>query len=153
MEMKIRRSALLLGFAVLATPLLAAPTDAVSTRVAGFRALGAAYKSVNDQLRSGSPQIATIKAAAAKIQATSKAQYGWFPQGSGPASGVKTAAKAEIWSQAAQFKAAQDQFAAQAAAFSKVAAGGDATAIGAQAKKLGAACSGCHRTFRTDAKN
>lgn len=153
MGMNIQRSALLLGFAVLATPLLAAPTDAVGTRVSGFRALGAAYKSVNDQLRSGSPQMPVIKAAAAKILAASKAQYGWFPQGSGPAPGVKTGAKAEIWSQAAQFKAAQNQFAAQAAAFSKVAAGGDAAAIGAQAKKLGATCSGCHRTFRSDARN
>lgn len=153
MEMNIRRSALLLGLAVIATPLLAAPADPVSTRVAGFRALGAAYKSVNDQLRSGSPQIPVIKAAAVKIQAASKAQYGWFPQGSGPAAGVKTAAKPEIWGQAAQFKAAQDKFAVEAAAFSKVAAGGNAAAIAAQAKQLGATCSACHRAYRTDARS
>ena len=151
--MKSHRSVLVLGFALLATPLLAAPQDAVTTRIAGYRALGAAYKSVNDQLRSGSPQMPVLQAAAGKIVAASKAQYGWFPQGSGPAPGVKTGAKPEIWSQAAQFKTAQGNFATQAAAFSKAVGAGNAAAIAAQSKQLGASCSGCHRTFRNDDKS
>lgn len=151
--MNRHRNALVLGFTLFATPLLAAPQDAVTARTAGYRALGAAYKAVNDQLRSGSPQMPAIQAAAGRIQAAAKAQYGWFPQGSGPAAGVKTAAKAEIWSQPAQFKAAQDNFTAQAAVFAKAAASGNAAAITAQSKQLGAACSSCHRAFRSDARS
>lgn len=151
--MKINRPALLVAIALLATPLLAAPLDAVAARSAGYRAMGAAFKSANDELKSGSPQMPALQAAAAKIQATAKAQYGWFPEGSGPAPGVKTAAKPEIWTQVAQFKTAQDAFATQANAFAKVVAGGNAAAIGAQAKQLGASCRACHRAFRSDAKS
>lgn len=151
--MKAGRKSFVVTFALLATPLMAAPQDVVTTRITGYRAMGAAFKSVNDELRSGSPQMPVLQAAAARIQATSKAQYGWFPQGSGPAPGVKTAAKPEIWSQAAQFKTAQDNLVTQAAAFSKAVAGGNTDAITAQAKQLGASCSGCHRAFRSDAKS
>jgi cytochrome c556 len=124
----------------------------VTARQAGYRALGAAFKGVNDQLRSGAPQGAVLKDAAGKIQATAKTQYGWFPAGSGPAPGLKTAARPEIWSQPAQFKAAQDAFAAQSGAFARAVASGDVGAITAASKQLGATCGGCHRSFRSDAK-
>ena len=150
--MRVDRRILVLSFALLAAPLVAAPKDAISARSAGYRAMGAAYKSVNDQLRSGNLDKASLTAAAARIQATAKAQYGWFPKGSGPEAGVKTAAKPEIWSQPAQFKAAQDAFATQAAAFSKAVASGNTAALTAQTKQLGAACSACHKAFRSDAK-
>jgi cytochrome c556 len=150
---KASRRSLILSFALIATPLLAAPQDAAATRSAGYRAMGAAFKAVNDQLRSGSPQMPVLQAASQRIQATAKAQYGWFPQGSGPAPGVKTAAKPEIWAQPAQFKAAQDNFATQANAFAKAVNGGNVAAITAQTKQLGGACSACHKVFRSDAKS
>jgi cytochrome c556 len=150
--MTANRTRCLLAFAILATPLLAAPQDVVATRTAGYRALGAAFKSVNDQLRSGAPQGAVLKDAAGKIQVAARAQYGWFPAGSGPAPGLKTAAKPEIWTQPAQFKAAQDAFTTQSAVFARAVAGGDVATITAASKQLGAACGGCHRSFRSDAK-
>ncbi len=135
---------------LVAAPLFAAAQDSVATRVAGLRQLGAAFKNVNDELKSGTPQPYVIQLSARQINEAAKAQYGWFPAGSGPQPGVKTRAKPEIWTQPAQFKAAQDAFAAQAAAFAKVAATGDAAAIGAQAKQLGAACGACHHQFRAE---
>ena len=150
--MKADRKILVISFALLATPLLAAPQDAIATRTSGYRTMGAAYKSVNDQLRSGNLDKASLQAAAARIQATAKAQYGWFPKGSGPEAGVKTAARPEIWTQPAQFKAAQDGFATQAAAFAKAVASGNTATLAAQTKQLGAACSACHRAFRSDVK-
>jgi cytochrome c556 len=72
----------------------------------------------------------------------------WFPAGSGPQPGVKTAAKPEIWTRAADFRRAQDAFAAQAVAFQNVANGGNADAIRAAARSLGATCKGCHDQFR-----
>lgn len=147
------RKAIVAGLAFFATPLLAAPQDTIGTRIAGYRAMGAAFKSANEQLRSGEPQAAALKSAAEIIVATSRSQYGWFPAGSGPAPGVKTQAKAEIWSQPAEFKAAQDKFAVEAGAFSRAVATGKTDAIAAQAKQLGAACSACHRVYRSDAKS
>jgi cytochrome c556 len=73
---------------------------------------------------------------------------GWFPAGSGPQPGVKTAAKPEIWTKPADFRRAQDAFIAQAAAFQNTANGGDVDAIRAGVRSLGATCKGCHDQFR-----
>lgn len=133
-----------------ASPLLAAPADAIRSRIASFRELGAAYKAVNDSLRGGEVQTVLLAQSARQVRNAARGQYGWFPAGSGPQAGVKTAAKPEIWANPAKFKAAQDSFAAAADQFQKVVAGGDAAAIRTQARKLGAACKGCHDSFRTE---
>ena len=139
------------GLAMLvAAPLFAAAQDSVNTRVAGLRQLGAAFKNVNDELKSGTPQPTVLQISARQIRDAARAQYGWFPAGSGPQPGVKTRAKPEIWTQPAQFKAAQDALATQADAFSKVVATGDTAAIAAQAKQLGGACAACHHQFRAE---
>jgi cytochrome c556 len=131
----------------------AAPQDLVRTRVAGLRELGAAFKNVNDEFKSDTPQIYVIQLSARQIRDAARAQYGWFPAGSGPQPDVKTAAKPEIWTQAAQFKTAQDNFATEAGSFMTIAAAGNIDAIRAQTKLLGATCGGCHRTFRVDEKH
>lgn len=142
------RSTLIAGaLALLGAPLLAAPADQIRARITGYRELGAAFKNVNDGLR-GDVQTVLIQQSAREIRNASRAQYGWFPAGTGPQAGVKTAAKPEIWSRSAQFKAAQDAFAQQADTFQRAAAGGNAAAIRAEARKLGATCKGCHDTFR-----
>lgn len=96
-------------------PPLAATADIVKSRIGGYRELGAAFKNVNDELKSGTPQVYIIQLSARQIRDTAKAQYGFFPAGSGPQPGVKTAAKPQIWARAAEFKAAQDAFAAGSA--------------------------------------
>lgn len=136
----------------LAAPLLIGAADPVKARIDAYRELGASFKNVNDELRKPAPQTYLLQLAARQISQTAKAQYGFFPAGSGPKAGRKTYAKAEIWSQPAKFKTAQDQFAAQAAAFSKVAAGGDPAKLKIAAKALGQSCSGCHKSFRTEKK-
>jgi cytochrome c556 len=143
-------TAFILVAACLTTPLYAAPADDVHSRVDGLRQLGAAFKTVRDGLRGDEVQTVLIQMAARQIRNSAKAQYGWFPVGSGPASGVKTTAKAEIWSQPAKFKAAQDAFAAEAAVFQQIAAGGNPAAIRAEAAKLGGTCKACHDDFRTE---
>lgn len=156
MREKIGRMAMfgVCAFGVMAGPLLAATaTDLVKTRVTGYRELGAAFKNVNDELKSGTPQIYILQLSARQIRDAAKAQYGWFPAGSGPQPGIKTAAKPEIWMKPADFKTAQDALATQAAAFMTVAASGDSAKIRAQVKPLGQACSGCHRGFRVDDKH
>lgn len=142
---------------MLAAPFLIGAADPVKSRIEVYRELGASFKNVNDELRKPTPQTYLIQLAARQIGQTAKAQYGFFPAGSGPqtggkAPGVKTYAKAEIWSQPARFKAAQDAFAVQAASFAKVAAGGDPARLRVAAKALGQSCSGCHKVYRTEKK-
>ena len=128
----------------------AAESDPVPPRVHGFRELGAAFKTVNDELKSGSPQVMMLQISARQIRDASRAQSGWFPANTAPRMGLKTAAKPEIWSQPGPFKKAQDDFTTQAVAFYQVAQTGDVAAMRKQAKTLGATCSGCHRAFRVE---
>ena len=142
--------AVLMGaaLALAASPLFAAPADDARSRIAGFRELGASFKTVNDALHNPEPQTILIQMAARQIVNSSKALPTWFPAGSGLDSGAKTRAKPEIWKQAAKFKAAQNVFATQALLFQKAAQSGMAPAIQAQARKLGLTCKGCHDSFR-----
>jgi cytochrome c556 len=137
-----------LALAAIAGPLLAAPADQVRTRIDGLRELGAAFKAVNDGLRSSQLQTMLIQMSARQIRNASQAMYNWFPAGSGPQPGVKTAAKPEIWTQAAQFRQKQDAFAAQAAAFQRAAGSNDVAAIRAATRSLGETCKSCHDQFR-----
>jgi cytochrome c556 len=141
-----------LALAGIAAPLLAAPADQVRTRVHGLHALGAAFKAVNDELRSPTPRTVPIQISARQIRSAATAMVHWFPAGSGPQPGVKTAAKPEIWTNAAHFRQLQDNFAAQAAAFQTAANGGDVDAIRAAAHNLGQACKACHQEFRNETR-
>jgi cytochrome c556 len=133
-----------------AAPVDSAAAEVIKARQARYKELGASFKAINEELKKGAPDVAVIQANAPKVVAASKDQFGWFPAGSGPEAGVKTEAKAEIWSDAAGFATAQKDFEAAAAALGEAAAGGDLAAIGAQVKAVGATCGGCHDKFRTD---
>ena len=136
--------------ALLSTALIAGATSTpVMTRVAGYKDLGAAFKGINDGVRRGS--FGEIPALAKRISVAAKAQYRWYPAGSGPGKGVKTTAKSEIWSKPSAFKAAQDRFAAQARVFQIVSTSKDGAAIRSAARELGATCKACHDSFRVAA--
>ena len=148
-------AALIVGFA--GAPLLAdaadSPAEVVKMRLEGLRQLGAAFKNVNDELKSSAPNAYLLELFARQIRDAAKEQYNWFPAGSGPQPGIKTGAKPEIWEKPADFKAAQDAFAAQAASFMEVVSSKDVEKIRAQTKPLSQSCGGCHRTFRTEEKH
>ena len=139
-----------LAAATISAPLLAQGANVVQARINNYRELGAAFKNVNDELKSSSPQTMILQLSARQIRDVSRQQYGWFPAGSGPKPGLKTAAKPEIWTRAAEFKAAQDAFAVQANAFASVVASKDVAKLRAQARTLGQTCAACHRTFRLE---
>lgn len=134
---------------LLSVPALAGGADQIRARVAGFRQLGAAYKSVNDGLRAG--DLAKVRQASGQIGNTARGIYTWFPRGSAAAPGVKTLAKADIWTRGAEFRAAADAFSRQAQAFQRAAASGNLDAIRGESRKLGATCKGCHDTFKLPA--
>jgi cytochrome c556 len=148
-RLRILSPVVLLG---LAAPLLAAPADQIKARVDGYRDLGTAFKAVNDGLRAPSPQPEALQASVRRIRNAATQQYNWFPAGSRPRPGLKTAAKPEIWSQAVRFRQLQNAFATQATALERAVSGGNVAAMRSAARKLGASCKGCHDQFRSETK-
>lgn len=136
--------------ATFATAALAADmAGLIKDRQAHYKEIGKAAKGVNDALKTGAPDLAAIRAAAKTIDALAPQLPSWFPAGSGPEAGVKTTAKADIWSKSAEFKKDAAAFAAEAHKFNAVAAGGDLNAIRTEYAALGNTCKTCHQSFRT----
>jgi cytochrome c556 len=124
------------------------PAAVIKARQAHLKEMGGAMKAIGDQLKSGAVDNAAVTTAAGKIDLLAKDLPSWFPAGTGPEAGVKTAAKPEIWAKPADFKAAADRLADEADKLVAVAAMGDAAAIGGQLQATGKACGSCHKQFR-----
>lgn len=113
-----------------------------------FEKLGAAFKTVNDELRKGAPSTQVIGREANTMKALSAQLPTWFPKGSGQEARPKSEAKANIWADAAGFNAAATNAQTQIAKLQTVAASGDVTAIRGQVRATGGACKNCHDKFR-----
>lgn len=141
--------ALLAGAALAAEPAPETPGGkAVLVRQAHYRELNAAFRAVNEDLRKDMPDKAAIAADAGRMKALTDDLPTWFPKGSGPEAGVKTRAKAEIWTDAAGFAAAVTRLQAETAKLQDAAAAGDIEALKAQAKAANGACKACHDAYR-----
>lgn len=128
------------------------PADMVKSRQDAMKALGADYKIINDSLKTDAPDKMAIAGAAKRIADGGKNILSLFPVGTGAEAGVKTRAKAEIWAQPAEFKAAEAKSAAASTKFVQVAAGGSLDAIKAGFKDLTDGCGACHMPFRAPAE-
>ena len=124
---------------------------AVLARQAHYKELAKTLGGLVGELRKDSPDKAVIAANAATAKGLVQQLPTWFPKGSGPEAAVKTAAKAEIWTDAAGFDAAVVKAQTEAGKLADVAAGGDVEAIKTQARTLGAACNACHERYRAPA--
>jgi cytochrome c556 len=120
----------------------------VKARQAHYKQIGKDAKAINDGLGSASPNMAAIAGYAREIDQLAPQIPSWYPAGSGPEAGVKTAALPAIWEKPADFTAAAAGFAAEARKFDAVAASGDAAAARAEFANLGKACKTCHDQFR-----
>jgi len=148
-------AAVVIGLAVAAGGAIAqsgAGAKAVAARQSNFKQLGQANKALSDELKKGSPDKGVVTANAQKVATLTAQIPTWFPKGSGPEAGVKTAAKPEVWGDAAGFSAAANRSSGEAAKLRQVALGGDFDAIRAQARATGAACKGCHDKYRVPEK-
>jgi cytochrome c556 len=117
-----------------------------------FKAQGAAFKTILDELKKEAPDQAVLSSNATKLKTSSMALPSWFPKGSGPESGVKTDAKAEVWSDAAGFAAASKRFQAETGKLQALASAGDVAGVKGQARAVGGACKNCHDTYRVPEK-
>ena len=122
--------------------------QALMARQAHFREQAAGFKAINDELKKDAPDKAVILANATKIKGAAAALPTWFPKGSGPETGLKTAARAEIWTDAEGFDTAATQLQAETVKLEQLAMAGDLDAIKAQSRAVGAACGACHSKYR-----
>jgi len=120
----------------------------IAARHAHFKEIGKAAKAMSEQLKSPTPEIPVVQAAVKQIDALAPQLPSWFPAGSGPAPGVKTEAKADIWTKPDEFKRDAAAFAEAAHKLDVIAAGGDVSAIRTQAQAMGQTCKTCHEAFR-----
>ena len=127
----------------------AGPEDVIKARVTHMKEIGGAFKAIMDELKTPTPNADVVKTSAAKINLLVQQIPNWFPKGTGPESGFKTHAKAEIWLTPVDFKAAADRAAAASAGLVKAASiGTDAATLGPAIKDLGGSCGGCHKAFK-----
>ena len=157
MALKTMLAGLVLTAAVAAGAALAQETPpapatpggkAVLVRQAHYKELNGAFRVVNEQLKAEAPDKVALATAAGKMKALAADLPGWFPKGSGPEAGVKTAAKAEIWTDAEGFAAAATKLQAETAKLADAATAGDLEALKAQARATGGACKNCHDKYR-----
>jgi cytochrome c556 len=122
--------------------------EIVKVRQKGLKSLGAAFKTIRDELRGDSPDAAKIRGASADITQAAGAIDKWFPAGTGPDSGVATDAKAEVWTDPAGFATAREAFVREANKWAQLGNSGDASAWKEGAASLGQSCKGCHDKYR-----
>ena len=132
----------------LASAAFADGAGVIQARQAHFKEIGKATKVLSEQLKSPTPALPAVKAAAQQIDALAPQVPSWFPPGSGPAAGVKTQAKGEIWARPDAFKRGALAFADAAHKLNLIAAHGDLAALRVQADALRQTCKTCHETFR-----
>jgi cytochrome c556 len=95
------------GAAVAANP---SSQEIIETRQKHLKEMGAAMKTIGDNLKSGSPSLETIRPAVATLNGHAPNLASWFPAGAGPEAGVKTEALAKIWEDAPGFQAAAKSY-------------------------------------------
>jgi len=142
-------AALAAGIALMATVRADDFAATVADRQAGMKAMGEKVKVIKAYTESGASQAEAVEAVAVVV-ATSKSIPNWFPAGSGLGSFAgKTAAKPDIWSDPAKFKATIATFQADAATLQKAIAAGDQAAATAAFEAMGReGCGACHGAFR-----
>lgn len=115
----------------------------------GMEAVGKANKILHREADASSPDMAAVKASAARMNAMAQRSSRWFRAGTGPEAG-KTGAKAEIWKNPKDFAAKLQAFQIAARNYNAIAARGDAAGVKANWRQLGNTCKACHDLYRSD---
>lgn len=155
---------------------VAAADDAekmIEHRIAGFQDMGAAFKSIGDELKTRNPNVARMRDAALVVRDYGKQIPQWFPPGSEPPPKPEqswldwirswfssddefvaeslvydTKAKLEIWQRPAEFKQVTEQFQSAADTLWATTQGGNVAAIREQHRAAAKTCASCHDRFR-----
>ncbi len=122
--------------------------ESIKARQSHYKEIGAAFKGVRDELGKPKPDVAVIQKNAKVMEAYAPQINGWFPVGTGSGAGLKTAARAEIWSDPKGFSEQVQNFTAQTKRFNAAAQSGDLNEIKTAVATLGGACKSCHDRFK-----
>src|SRR5581483_2818231 len=96
--------------------------EVIKTRIADFRRIGRSFKAIRDQLRTKELDLPVIQRSSQQIESLGATILTWFPAGTAEG---QTHAKPEVWSQRAEFEAAQRKFYAEAQKMIQVAGSGE----------------------------
>jgi cytochrome c556 len=142
-------AALAAGIALMAAVKADDLASVVAERQAGMKGMSGKLKAIKTFADSGTGQAEAADATAVLVT-TSKSIPTWFPAGSGLDSfSGKTAAKPDIWSDPAKFKAIAATFQADALALQKAVTAGDQAGAAAAFDAMGRdGCGACHGAFR-----
>lgn len=127
----------------------AGEVDVVKARHDNFEEIGDAFKAIRGQLE-GTPDFEVIQANATIINTNAQKVSGYFPEGTGPASGADTEALETIWEKPEEFSAATDKLVTASETMLAAAGSGDPAQVGAAVKELGGSCKNCHDQFREE---
>jgi cytochrome c556 len=142
-----------IGLAVLATLGLGgfaqaqtAPVDVIVTRQAGLDLMASVLGSVNLAVKAN-VEVKSFAGAGNAIAGWGKQMPSLFPPGSDKGS-KPTKAKAEIWTNWAEFEKDAAALSAAGTKLAELAKANDTAGFTAQLKEVGAACGACHKAFR-----
>jgi cytochrome c556 len=116
----------------------------------GMETIGKSVKTIKQTLDSGSPDLAAIRTAAAKIDELAGKSAGWFPQGTGQDVLHKTRALPAIWEKPEDFAMKDRNLREAATALNAAAQSGDLSQINARFADLGKTCKACHDSYRAE---
>ena len=123
--------------------------QAVQTRRAVFGQMTQALKFAANHW-DDSASYDSLAQAGALIERDAKALPALFPAGTGPQSGLDTAALDAIWSDRAGFESLVRQLATAAGRLAAVTPGSDSAQIRKEIKTVAATCRSCHRDYRSN---
>lgn len=124
--------------------------EQIEARQEKYEALGDTFRTLNQQFRSGSPDLAIVQEAAAQVPDIVDDMETWFPEGTGPESGIETEALSTIWENPDDFAQKVADHQAAVADLAAVAETADLAAIQAAVQATGATCGACHDDYRLD---
>jgi len=125
------------------------PHVAIPKRQDSMKLVGRTFKGINDQLHSSAPDAQSLKLGSAQLAQLATQVPSWFPKGSGPDLGVKTGAKADIWTNPADFKAKAAALATATRALADGAAhSSDPAVLTPLVRQVGGACKACHDAYK-----
>ncbi len=123
----------------------AKPEDAIKYRQSALVVLASQFGRMQPTIKGQAPyDAAAIKANVAIVQTLSTLPWGAF----GAGTQGNSSAKAEVWSDAAGFKAAQTKFEGAVVKLSAAADAGDLDKLRAAFGDVGASCKACHDSYR-----
>lgn len=126
------------------------PEAVISARRAGMMEMAGEMAGLGQQILSPTPEAEAIKGHARNIDKLAGQVSGWFPEGTGPDTGIPTLALGDIWTQREAFDQEVKTFQSLAKTLVTAAEAGAPDRIRAAAMDLDQTCVGCHKPFRLE---